>query len=153
MMSTFGGNPAACAAALKTIEIMRRDDIPGRAATLGEHAKKRLEEFLRDAKTVKEVRGKGLFLGVELDPPRMPGANMDENYPAMVISRLLSKHGVLTSYYDLDTRVIRFEPPLIVTREQVDQAVDAFGESLKKGTAGLTLSFGGSVMKRAISRP
>ena len=153
VISTFGGNPAACAAALKTIEIMRRDDIPGKAAIMGEHAKKRLEESLKDAKTVKEVRGKGLLLGVELEPPRVPGANMEENYSAMVITRLLNKHGVLTSYFDLDTKVLRFEPPLIVTKEQVDHAVDAFAESLSKGTAGLTLSFGGSVMKRVISPP
>jgi 4-aminobutyrate aminotransferase-like enzyme len=78
---------------------------------------------------------------------------MDENYSAMVISRLLNEHRIPTSYYDLDTTVLRFEPPLIVTTQEIDQAVDAIDDVLSRRTSGLVLSSGKSVMSRMVSPP
>jgi 4-aminobutyrate aminotransferase-like enzyme len=78
---------------------------------------------------------------------------MDENYSAMVISRLLNEHRIPTSYYDLDTTVLRFEPPLIVTTQEIDQAVDAIDDVLSRRTSGLVLSSGKSVMSRTVSPP
>jgi acetylornithine/succinyldiaminopimelate/putrescine aminotransferase len=112
-----------------------------------------LEERLKDSKIVKEIRGQGLLLGIELDPPRIPGANMAENLSAMVISTLLNKRNVLTSYYDLDTRVLRFEPPLISTEEQIDSTVESLAEVIGKGTAGLTMSFARRFVSRKLSPP
>ena len=65
-ISTFAGNPAACAASLKTIEIMQRDDIPERARTLGDYATKKLQDLKTKHELIKEIRGKGLLLGIEL---------------------------------------------------------------------------------------
>lgn len=152
-ISTFGGNPRACAAALKTIEVMLRDRLWERAADLGEYARKRLDRFSSDLKHVKSVRGQGLLLGVELDPPKVPGANMDENLGAMIISRLANNYGILTAYYDLAPTVLRFEPPLTATKEQIDKALDAFDAVLGKGTMGLTLGFMKSVIGRAVRPP
>lgn len=150
VISTFGGNPAACAAALKTIEIMRRDDIPAKAAELGDYARKSLERLMSEQKLAKEVPGQGLLLGVGIDAPKVPG---DENVAAMVLNRLLNKHGILTSLYDLAPSIIRFEPPLIVTRAEIDEAVQALDESLSKGTLGLTMGFAKSVIGRKVRRP
>ena len=62
--STFGGNPLACAAALATLEVMQHDDLPGRAARLGDHLLARLRTL--DSPLIREVRGLGLLVGVEL---------------------------------------------------------------------------------------
>jgi putrescine aminotransferase len=152
-ISTFGGNPAACAAALKSIEIILRDELPRRAAELGRYARERLEALRARQPRIAEVRGRGLLLGIRLNPPCLPGAHGEENYSAMVISRLLNEHGILTSYYDLDPTVLRFEPPLIVTREEIDMAVDALDAVLAKGTAGLALSFGKDLVGRIVHLP
>ncbi len=150
VVNTFGGHPAACAAALKSIEIVLRDKLPERAAELGDHAMKRLQEMKDKHKSVREVRGQGLFLGVALNTPKLPGANMDENLSAMMITRLLDKHGILTSYYDRDPTIIRIEPPLTVTKEQLDRALDAFDEVLGKGLVGLGLGFAKKMIGRAV---
>lgn len=149
VVSTFGGHPAACAAALKSMEISMRDRLPERAAELGAYAKSRLADLKKEHDVIAEVRGQGLLLGLSLRPPSVPGMNMRENYPAMVISRLLNVHGILTSYYDLDPTVVRFEPPLTVTKEELDTALDAFDRVLDKGLAGLSLGFMKTVLSRS----
>jgi putrescine aminotransferase len=153
VISTFGGHSRACAAALKTIEIVVRDKLSERAAQLGAYAEKRLGEIRSDSKHVKDVRGQGLLLGVELDPPNIPGANMDENMSAMIINALANKHGILTAFCDLAPTVIRFEPPLIVTKEQIDKGLAAFDAVLGKGTLGLTMGFMKSVIGRTVRPP
>ncbi len=150
-ISTFGGNPAACAAALKTIDIMRRDRIPEKAAELGTYAASRLEKLKQEHETIAEVRGQGLFLGIKLAPTGVGGKMLGENFSATVIARLLSNHGILTSYYDLDSTVVRFEPPLIVTKEQIDKAVDSIDAVLGKSAGGLMMSLGKNIIKRSVA--
>lgn len=152
VISTFGGNAAACAAGLKAVEITLRDDLAGRAAALGRHARARLEEMAKKHELVKEIRGQGLLLGVELTLPGILGASMEENVAAMVASCLLNDHGVLTSYFDLAPNVLRFEPPLIVTQEEIDRAVDAFDHVLGLGVSGLVLSVGKNAIARVVHR-
>lgn len=147
IISTFGGNAAACAAALKAIEVTLRDNLAGRAATLGQHAKARLEELTGKHETVKAIHGKGLLLGVELAAP-VPGAVMEENFALVVASCLLNDHGVLTTFFDLAPAVLRFEPPLIVTKEEIDYAIDALDQVLGLGVSGLALSVGKSAIRR-----
>jgi len=150
VISTFGGNPAACAAALKTMEIVVRDRLPERAAELGAYASSRLGDLKRKHDAIVEIRGQGLLLGFALKAPRVPGANMRENYSAMVISRLLNNHGILTSYYDLDPTVVRFEPPLTVTKDQIDTAIEAVDKVLDKGLIGLGLGFAKAAVGRKL---
>jgi putrescine aminotransferase len=153
VISTFGGHSRACAAALKTIEIMTREKLWERAADLGTYAKKELGRINSDVKHVKEVRGLGLLLGVELSPPSIPGANMDENFGGMIINSLADKHGILTAYCDLAPTVLRFEPPLIITKEQIDKGLNAYEAVLGKGMLGLTMGFLKTAVGRAIRPP
>ncbi|MBI2267712.1 MAG: aspartate aminotransferase family protein [Armatimonadetes bacterium] len=115
--STFGGNPLACVAALETLDIIVEEDLPGKAALLGEFLMKGLrtvqEEF---PDIVAEVRGRGLMIGVELCRERFGGAL----FPEMV------RNGVIGVYTLNNPRVIRFEPPLIVERSQLEICVQAF---------------------------
>jgi putrescine aminotransferase len=151
VISTFGGNAAACAAGLKAIEITLRDDLARRAAELGQHAMARLQELAAKHESVKAIHGKGLLLGIELTPP-VSGGTMGENFALMVASCLLNDHGVLTTYFDLSPRILRFEPPLIVSKEEIDHAIDALDQVLGLGVIGLALSVGKNAIERMLHR-
>jgi putrescine aminotransferase len=141
-ISTFAGNPAACAAALKTIEIMQRDDIPERARTLGNYARKRLLDLKTKHDLIREIRGMGLLLGIELDTTGLFSGTLEHNLSIMIMGELLHKHNILSSYCDFEPKVLRFEPPLIVTTEEIDKAVDALDKVLSMGKQGIAWSFG-----------
>ena len=141
VISTFAGNPAACAAALKTVEIMRRDGIPENARKLGDYARIKLEDLKARHPLIRGIRGRGLMLGIEIDTSGLLGGMLEHDLSAIIISELLNKHDVLTSYCDLDPRVLRFEPPLVITEKQLDTAVDALDKVFSRGKAALMASF------------
>mgnify|MGYP005851483227 CR=1 FL=1 len=151
VISTYGGNPAACAAALKSIEIILRDDLAQKCMELGNYSKKRLTELEGKHKLIKEIRGEGLLLGIEVNPPKVGGSILKDNISAMVMTSLANRHGILTSYYDLNPSVLRFEPPLIITKDQIDVSLDSFDAVLSKSLLGLTMSFGKSAIRRKIA--
>lgn len=77
---------------------------------------------------------------------------MDENFALLVASCLLNDHGVLTTYFDLAPDVLRFEPPLIVSKAEIDYAIDAFDHVLGLGVGGLALSAGKNAIERILHR-
>ncbi len=116
--STFGGNPLACAVGRKALEVLVRDDLAGRAGELGRYFMARLREI--DSPHVDHVRGKGLLIGIVLHPSaggarRFCEALMDE--------------GILCKETHED--VIRFAPPLIVTRGEIDRVVEKARQVLR----------------------
>ena len=113
--TTFGGNPLACAAALAALDILEREDLARRAAELGEYALQRLREMR--APVIREVRGRGLMLGLELSAKVQP-----------YLERLCAR-GVLA--LPAGPRVLRLLPPLVITREQLDRALNAVEDVLK----------------------
>ncbi len=106
--STFGGNPLACAAGLASLAEMQRLDLPKQAAEKGDYFMERLEEL--NAPVVREVRGRGLLIGVELKTKVAP------------FLRGLQQEGVLALPAGLN--VLRFLPPAVITREQIDTVVE-----------------------------
>lgn len=112
--STFGGNPLACAAALATLDVMSRDDLPGRAASLGEHLQARLRAI--DSPAIREVRGLGLLVGIELKVKVTP------------ILQALQSRGVLA--LPAGATVLRLLPPLVVERDDLDRVATAIAEVL-----------------------
>jgi putrescine aminotransferase len=122
--STFGspgGNPMACAAALATLAVLREERLPERAAEQGAYFLKQLRALQADyPQLIREVRGQGLLVGLEFD---------EEDVAGLVITGMGRRH-VIVGYYLSNPRVFRFEPPLIVTRSQIDQAVAAFREAI-----------------------
>jgi len=127
--STFGspgGNPLACAAGLAAVRAIRDERLPDRAAELGDHFLARLRELQAAfPEVIREVRGKGLLLGLEF---------ADEDVAGLTIAAV-ARRRVIVAYYLSNPRVFRFEPPLIVTREQIDHVVDVFRESLAETLA------------------
>jgi len=113
--STFGGNPLACAAACAVIDVMQEERLPERAAEVGAYFKEKLEAI--DAKKVREVRGLGLLLGVELKTKVGP------------LLRELMHRGVLVAA--AGTTVLRFLPPLVITTEDVDTVVEQVADVLQ----------------------
>jgi 4-aminobutyrate aminotransferase/(S)-3-amino-2-methylpropionate transaminase len=126
-LSTFGGNPVSCAAALANIQFMEGEKLPARTAEVGEYAMKQLREVQKQNSIIGEVRGLGLMIGVELvrDEKFTPASSEAET-----LRDSLLKQGVLVGVGGVYGNVVRFQPPLVITKEQIDRAIGAFTSAL-----------------------
>jgi len=115
--STYGGNPLGCAVAQTALDVLLDEGMIENSAVLGEYFQDRLWEI--PSPHVKEVRGKGLLVGVEIKP---------ESGPARKFCEALQEQGVLAK--TAHEQVIRFAPPLIITREDLDWALERIGKVL-----------------------
>jgi acetylornithine/LysW-gamma-L-lysine aminotransferase len=113
--STFGGNPLAAAASLAALEVLESEALPQRAAEMGEYLLEKLQEI--NSSLIREVRGLGLMVGIEIKQKVAP------------YLQGLTERGVLAQPAGLT--VIRLLPPLVITREQIDQVVDALIDVLQ----------------------
>jgi putrescine aminotransferase len=119
--STFGGNPLACAAGLAGLEVLVEEGLADRAAHVGAILKQGLQDIAgRHPDTVKEVRGIGLMIGVEMQ---------EDEVGELIVAQLL-KRGVCVAYALNNPRVLRFEPPLIISETQIQDALTAFDEAV-----------------------
>ena len=109
--STFGGNPLACAVAREALAVLVEEGLVENAATVGDYFRGRLAAI--DSPLVKEVRGKGLLIGLELTP---------EAGGARRVCEALMRRGLLCK--DTHGTVIRFTPPLVIDRPTIDWAVE-----------------------------
>ena len=130
-LSTFGGNPVSCAAALANIEVMQEENLPARAAETGEYAMKKLRALQKHNPIIGEVRGLGLMIGVELvrDEKLTPA-----NTEAEAVRNSLLKQGIMVGVGGVYGNVVRFQPPLVITKEQIDRAVAGFATALAEAT-------------------
>jgi len=112
--STFGGNPLACALARTTLRALNRDDLPGQAAEKGNHLMDGLRA-IKDSR-IRDVRGLGLMVGLELDVPVAP------------LVQALQDEGVLV--LNSGPKVIRFLPPLVISPQVLDDVVHILGRVL-----------------------
>jgi putrescine aminotransferase len=119
--STFGGNPLACAAALATLDVIEHEGLLENAQTQGTYLMAELEHIRREYPYfLKEIRGRGLMIGVEF---------RDSDVGALFIGEM-SARGVLTAFGLNQQEMMRLEPPLTINREQVNECLTAFRESL-----------------------
>jgi 4-aminobutyrate aminotransferase-like enzyme len=128
-LSTFGGNPVSCAAALANIEFMQEENLAARATETGNYAMAKLKDMQKDNPLIGEVRGLGLMIGVELvkDKKLTPATAEAE-----AIRDSLLKQGVLVGVGGVFGNVVRFQPPLVITRQQIDRALEAFAGALSQ---------------------
>ena len=117
--STFGGNPLACAAALATFAILERENLPERAAESGAYLLERLQALR--IPLIREVRGLGLLVGIELRARVQP-----------YLEALLER-GILA--LPAGPNVLRLLPPLVITRDQIDRVVDAIADVAGNGVS------------------
>jgi len=123
--STFGGNPVAVAAALKTIELLERDLVRN-SAEVGGYLKRGLEKLMSKHDCIGDVRGMGMMIGVEFvkdRTTRTPDPEMRDRVEMATFER-----GVILLGAGFNT--IRWSPPLILTKENVDVALDIFDEAI-----------------------
>ena len=120
--STFGGSPLACGAALAVIDTMQEEGLVDRAREQGERLRARLEDALHGLNCVREVRGKGLMIGIELDRPC-----------AELVGRALDKRLLMNVTAD---KVIRLLPPLIIDDGEIDTIVGIVRELITEWNAG-----------------
>jgi acetylornithine/succinyldiaminopimelate/putrescine aminotransferase len=118
--STFGGNPLACAAAKAVIQTMKKLKLPQRAAKVGGYFKKRLEELAGRHEHIRDVRGKGLLLGVELP---------SKDHADRTVSKCVERGFLINVIAD---KVLRLTPPLVVERHHIDALVEALDQILKE---------------------
>jgi putrescine aminotransferase len=119
--STFGGSPIACAAGIATLKVIQDDGLVERSAVIGARMLEGLQGVAaRHSDMIVEARGRGLMIGVEFQ--------MDE-VGELTVSQML-KRGLSAAYTLNNPRVMRFEPPLIISEEQVDWAVETFEASI-----------------------
>jgi ornithine--oxo-acid transaminase len=116
--STFGGNPLAAAIGTTVVAMLARGEFQARSAALGAHLHRRLQNLIGDG--VVAVRGFGLWAGVDIEPTLATGKE---------ISLRLAERGVLVK--DTHGSTLRFAPPLVITEQEIDWAVDQFAAVLR----------------------
>ena len=126
---TYTGHPAACAAALKTLEIYKRDNLFEHAAEMGEYLQTRLKEF-DSHPLVGEVRGRGLLAAVELVANKHSGEAFNDTSVGAYAKQACQDNGLLIRAVGGNS--IAFCPPLIITTDQIDEMVDKFSLSIQK---------------------
>ncbi|MFP4143484.1 MAG: aspartate aminotransferase family protein [Thermoplasmata archaeon] len=121
-LSTFGGNPVSAAAALATIEQLSERDLSKEAKRKGDFLKSKFEEMKEDYELIGDVRGKGLMIGVELVK--------DEKKPAVEeaekLKKMMMEENVLIGKGGVSGSVIRIQPPLIITEEEMSSLLEKF---------------------------
>lgn len=119
--STFGGNPVCCAAAVATIKAIREEKILENTTRLGNYLKNELKKLQKTHPAIKDVRGMGLMLGVDFG----------KSEPVKEIINFCLQKGLVLISTGGDGTVIRFIPPLNVTKKQIDQAFSIFSAALE----------------------
>jgi acetylornithine/N-succinyldiaminopimelate aminotransferase len=117
--STFGGNCLACAAGIATIETIEEGHLLQHAAEMGQYTQEKLRALKEKHAAIDHVRGIGLMIGIQLTRPG-----------AQIVSKCLEKGLRINCTHDT---VIRFMPPMIVTKEQIDEAVGILDSVLSEG--------------------
>jgi 4-aminobutyrate aminotransferase-like enzyme len=128
-ISTFGGNPISCAAASATIDVIVDDDLADNAATLGATLREGLDALKQRHRTVGDVRGRGLMLGLELVRDEPAGDRTPNADATLRVLEETKKRGLLVGRGGLHGNVLRVAPPLVVSKRDVDDALKILQES------------------------
>jgi 4-aminobutyrate aminotransferase len=124
--STFGGNPVCIAAALATLDVIEKEGLLRNSQEVGDHMRQRMADWPKKHKIVGDVRGRGLMIGVEIvkdQKTREYGASERDRIVQQAFER-----GIL--FLGCGPSTIRIAPPLIVTRDEADVAIDALEASI-----------------------
>jgi len=129
--STYGGNPVACAAALASIDVIEKENLLENTTKMGEYFVARLNELRKKYSFINEVRGLGLMIGMEVsDPSGAPDGQFIERLVDECFKRKL-----LLLDCGIKNHIIRFIPPLNVTKSEIDKALAIIEEALPAAVA------------------
>jgi len=130
---TFSGNPVACAAALKVLEKMEKDNLPEKATKLGDYIMKRLNEMKDKYEVIGDVRGQGAMIGMEFVKNRVT-KEPNKQIIGKIIETCL-QHGVIFINAGILGNCIRFLPPLVMTDEQVRYGMNVLDKAIAENIA------------------
>jgi len=128
-LSTFGGSPVSCAAAMANIDVMTDEKLPQNATVRGDELMNSLIEFKAKYSLIGDVRGKGLMIGIELIKDKNKTPAPEE---ARQIRRLCREAGVLIGIGGVYGNVLRLQPPLVLTAEESRKVLDVLEKSLRQ---------------------
>lgn len=151
--STFGGNSWASAAGLATIQYLYEENLVEETRKKGEYFLEKLQYLQRKYPLLKEVRGKGLMIGLEFQSIQdhrilnkvvrgRAVETLQEYVGGLIATELLNQHQIITAYTLNNPNVIRIEPPLIISYEEIDNFITALNEILDsyKGIKNLAIN-------------
>jgi len=124
---TMGGNAVSCAAALATISVIKEEKLVEKSKEIGDYIKARFNELKKEHELIGDVRGKGLLIGVDLVSDRETKQRAEKE-AAKICWRCWEKGLILTFF---SKSVLRIAPPLVITKKEVDIALDIIEESIK----------------------
>src|SRR5437868_9632547 len=138
--NTFGQNDMAMAAALARLYVIEEDKLVENAAKMGEYAISRLKEISKDCPFVSDVRGKGVMFGIDFARPK-EGIKLKMAWDMlhklnfgvfgqMIVIPLMQKHRILTQVAGYHTEVIKFLPPITITKDEIDYFLNAMQDVL-----------------------
>ena len=127
-LSTFGGNPVSCAAAIANMGVMQNEQLPENATLRGAQIVSRLTKIAESTPLIGDVRAKGLMIGIELvkDSDKAPALA-----EAKEVQRLCFESGLLVGIGGVLGNVVRLQPPLVITETEASKAVDLLEVALK----------------------
>jgi 4-aminobutyrate aminotransferase-like enzyme/Ser/Thr protein kinase RdoA (MazF antagonist) len=129
-LNTFGGNPVSCAVGLAVLDVIEEEDLQRHAQRVGGHLLRRLRALMDLHPSLGDVRGRGLFIGVELvsDPEcREPAPDV-----ARYVVERMKQHGILLSTDGPDHNVIKIKPPMTFNEQDADRIADVMGQVLSE---------------------
>lgn len=156
--STFGGNSYACASALATIDLLCRDGgkIITETKSKGGLFLSQLKKLEEEHEVIKEVRGKGLMIGVEFSQPQLLPSKikslLKEYFASLVVSDLKNEFKIITAYTLNNPNVIRLQPPLLVTEKHLDYVVQALDALCQRGYTKALVGEGLKAGRRFLNR-
>ncbi|OGV39545.1 MAG: aminotransferase [Lentisphaerae bacterium GWF2_49_21] len=128
-LSTFGGNPVSCAAAVANIEVLQEEKLLENAEKIGRWLMSEFSKLAKERTEIGDVRGKGLMIGIELikDSGKKPAAEL-----AKAVRKECLENGVLIGVGGTLANVLRLQPPLCITQEEAEKAFTTIKKSLTK---------------------
>jgi 4-aminobutyrate aminotransferase-like enzyme len=130
--NTFGGNPVSCGIGLTVLDIIKNENLQDNALKTGNHLKKELKKLESRHELIGDVRGLGLFIGIELVRNRKTKEPATEE--AVTIIEQMKSRGILLSVDGPFHNVIKIKPPLVFTKENADLVVSTLDIVLNKIT-------------------
>jgi len=126
--NTFGGNPVSCAIATEVLKTVKREHLQANALEVGNYLKTELKELAKAFPILKDVRGQGLFLGIELTDEQLQPLPEQTQYLA---NRMKDK-GILMSIDGPDHNVLKVKPPLVFSKDNAKELIDALTSVLNE---------------------
>jgi 4-aminobutyrate aminotransferase-like enzyme len=117
--NTFGGNPVSCAIGAEVLRVVKREKLQAHALEIGTYLKKELRTMALDFSIIGDVRGQGLFLGIELVNGKMEPMAAQTDY----LANRMKDHGILMSTDGPDHNVLKIKPPMVFSMENAKELI------------------------------